>query len=58
MAKLYRLMRRGELRDEAGTALTLAEGERLVRSLTAIRQALEAGELEKRLEALEERDSK
>ncbi len=46
MARVYREMRRDQLDKQ--------DGERLIRSLTAIRQGLEATDIERRLNELEE----
>jgi hypothetical protein len=45
MGRVYRQMRRQQLDS--------LEGSRLVNALTALRQALEMGDLERRMEALE-----
>lgn len=47
MARVYREMRRGQTDGQ--------QGERLIRSLTAIRQGLEVSDIETRLEALEQK---
>lgn len=47
MARVYREMRRGQTEGQ--------QGERLIRSLTAIRQGLEVSDIETRLNALEQR---
>lgn len=47
MARVYREMRRGQTDGQ--------QGERLIRSLTAIRQGLEVSDIETRLDALEQR---
>ena len=45
IGRVYRHMRRGEI--------TMADGERLARVLTMLRQGLEISDIEKRLEELE-----
>lgn len=47
MARVYREMRRGQTDGQ--------QGERLIRSLTAIRQGLEVSDIETRLDALEQK---
>lgn len=47
MARVYREMRRDQIDGQ--------QGERLIRSLTAIRQGLEVSDIETRLDALEQK---